>query len=121
MLRYLRYLRYLFLAALAICLIVVALANRGTVTLRLLPEEMGHFAGVNWAIDLPLYLVVFGGILGGLLIGFVWEWLREARFRSEASRAKREAKSLQREVKRLAGDEPKDDVIALLDGAKKAG
>ncbi len=37
-----RYLKYLFLALLAVVLLTVSLANRGMVTLRLLPEELGE-------------------------------------------------------------------------------
>jgi len=35
-----RYLRYVFLIAVGFCLLVVALANRGVVGIKLLPEEM---------------------------------------------------------------------------------
>lgn len=119
----LRYLRYVFLAVLGICLITVALANRGSVTLRVLPQEMAHFTGLTWELHLPLFLVVFGGIIAGLLIGFVWEWMREARHRAEATRVKRDAKQLEREVKRLKKDAPEqqDEVLALLEGGGKAG
>ncbi|MCV2882179.1 LapA family protein [Actibacterium sp. XHP0104] len=118
-----RYLRYGFLAVLGICLITVALANRQVVTLRLLPEEMAHYTGLTWAIELPLFLVVFGGIIAGLLIGFFWEWLREAKHRAKASQAQRDARVLEREVKRLRKDKPehKDEVLALLEGGGKAG
>lgn len=125
MLRYLRYLRYLFLVVLALCLITVALANRDIVLLRLLPPELGNFAGLSWEIRLPLFLVVFAGIVAGLLIGFVWEWLREARQRAAASRARRDAANLEREVKRLKSSaSPKsgdDDVLTLLEDGRKAG
>jgi putative membrane protein len=118
-----RYLRYLFLAVLAICLITVALANRQMATLRLLPDDMAAFSGLSWQIDLPLFVVVFLGIVAGLLIGFVWEWLREARQRAEAGRAKREAATLGREVKRLKHKqaEGEDEVLALLEDGRKAG
>ncbi|KGB83558.1 MAG: DUF1049 domain-containing protein [Confluentimicrobium sp.] len=119
-----RYLRYLFLALLGLSLITVALANRGFVSLRLLPEGVSGFIGGDWEIRLPLFLVVFGGIVAGLLIGFIWEWLREARHRAEATRAKREAKTLEREVKRLktaTAPKPNDDVLALLEDGGKAG
>lgn len=117
-----RYLRYLFLAVLAICLITVALANRQFVTLRLLPTDMAAFSGVNYAIELPLFAIVFGGIVAGLLIGFVWEWLREHKHRAEAGRAKRDAKTLEREVKRLKKETSagKDEVLALLEDGSKA-
>lgn len=114
----LRYLRYLFLAALGLCLVTVALANRQVVHLKLLPEEIAGFAGLQFDIQLPMFVVVFGGIISGLLIGFVWEWLREARLRAEGDRAKRDAKKLEREVKKLRQPDPAkgDDVLALLDG-----
>ncbi|HAV08869.1 MAG TPA: DUF1049 domain-containing protein, partial [Rhodobacteraceae bacterium] len=69
-----RYLRYAFMGALALCLIAVALANRQVVGLKLLPDGLAEIAGLNPSIELPLFLVIFGGILAGLLIGFVWEW-----------------------------------------------
>lgn len=118
-----RYLRYLFLAALAIVLLIISLANRDMVTLKLLPEGLAHFARFNMVVQLPLFLAIFGGIVLGLLIGFVWEWLREARLRSEGDKAKREAAALGREVKRLKAkpEHETDDVIALLENSTKAG
>ena len=115
-----RYIRYAFLAALAVVLIVVALANRGPVTLHLLPEGLSGFLGWSWTITLPLFLVIFGGIVAGILIGFVWEWFREHRQRAEAASHKREKDRLAREVKQLKGADPKqgDDVLALLEEAR---
>lgn len=114
----LRYLRYLFLAALGLCLVTIAMANRQMVHLKLLPDEMSGFSGIQYDIQLPMFVVVFGGIIAGLLIGFVWEWLREARLRAEGDRAKRDAKKLEREVKKLRQPDTSngDDVLALLDG-----
>lgn len=117
-----RYLRYLFLLVLAIGLITIAVTNRQIVTLTLLPEAFAAPLGFNWQVDLPLFLVVFAGIALGLLLGFVWEWLREARLRGEAGRIKRESAKMQRELKRLKQREAKaagqDEVLALLeDGA----
>ncbi len=117
-----RYIKYLFLAALAIILICVALANRGMVTLNTLPEGVAGIPGMGpfaLSIDLPLYVVIFIGIAAGLLIGFVWEYLREIKHRAMASRKTREAKELEREVKRLKAQkhEGKDEVLAMLDEA----
>ena len=114
-----RYIRYAFLASLAIVLVSIALANRDVVTLELLPQELGALLGLNWQVDLPLFIVVFGGIIFGLIIGFVWEWLREYKHRRQASEKTREAKRLEREVTRLKGEkaENKDEVLALLDEA----
>jgi uncharacterized integral membrane protein len=112
-----RALRLLFLGLLAIVLIALALANRDIVTLRLLPAEAGSFLGYSWSVQLPQFLVIFAGVILGLLIGFVWEWIREARLRRTASRATRKANKLEAEVKTLRHekDGPKDDVLALLE------
>lgn len=111
------YIRYAFLAAIAVVLISVALANRGAVTLHLLPEGLSGFLGYSWQVTLPLFIVIFGGIIAGILIGFVWEWLREHRQRVEAAKAVRERDRLAREVDRLKGPTSKkgDDVLALLE------
>ena len=115
----LRYLRYTFLALLAVGLVIVAIANRDVVTLRLLPPGMAGFLGFSWQIALPLFLVIFAGILAGILIGFVWEWFREHKHRAEAGRRRREADALKREVARLKtapnAAEAGDDILALLD------
>ena len=114
----LRLLRLVFLALLAIALVAVASANRDMVTLRLLPEELATVVGYDWSAELPLFLVIFAGIVAGLLIGFVWEWFREAKHRAAASQHRREAGRLEREVKRLQNEkaEPDDEVLALLEG-----
>lgn len=114
-----RYIRYAFLAALAVVLVSVALANRDAVTLNLLPEPLADLLGLGYSISLPLFIVIFGGIIAGLLIGFCWEWLREYKHRSAAGKAQRELKQTQREVRRLKGkqNEGKDEVLALLDEA----
>jgi uncharacterized integral membrane protein len=114
-----RYIRYAFLAALAIVLVSIAMANRGMVTLQFLPGGLVDLFGFNWQIELPLFVVVFGGIAAGLVIGFVWEWMREYKHRREAAIKGREAKRLEREVTRLKGErnQNKDEVLALLDEA----
>ena len=116
-----RYLRYAFLALLAIVLITVALANHQMVELHLLPGGLADITGTPNTAELPLFLVIFGAIVAGLLIGFIWEWLREHRIRAEAARARREAQALKREVEKLKGrkgEKPEDEILALLeDGA----
>jgi len=118
-----RYIRYALLALLTIALVTVALANRNVVSLHLLPDSLAGILGMRNTLELPLFLVIFAGIVAGLLIGFVWEWFRELRLSSEASRVKRDVKKLAREVDRLKGGkgEPTDEVLALLEnsGAKR--
>ncbi|WP_025310808.1 LapA family protein [Roseicyclus elongatus] len=117
-----RYIKYLFLVLVAIGLVVLAMANRDPVTLTILPAELALWTGVDYAIELPLFLVILGGVVTGVLLGFVWEWLREHRHRAEAATNKREARKLEREVKALKGrdNEGKDEVLALVEDAGTA-
>lgn len=112
-----RYLRYLIIGLLGLSLLILALANRDMVELRLLPADLAVLTGLTWAIRLPLFLVIFAGIVAGVLIGFVWEWLRETKHRTSASARAREVTRLQRELAVLqdATSVPKDDVLALLE------
>jgi fructose-specific phosphotransferase system IIC component len=116
-----RYIRYGLLIALGAALVTVALANRDIVTLRLLPPDLALLLGFDQAVHLPLFAVIFGGIVAGVLIGFVWEWLREHKHRVVAAEKSREAARLAQEVARVAPPPPKDEVLALLDPPRKAG
>lgn len=115
-----RLLRYAFWGIVAICLIIVGLANRGMVTLRAMPEALAGLFGISPDIQLPLFLVIFLGVGLGLMIGFLWEWLREYRIRAEARAKTRENTLLKREVGRLKSkeNEGRDEVFALLDEAR---
>ncbi|WP_374396779.1 LapA family protein [Tabrizicola sp.] len=113
-----RYLRLALLALLGLVLLTVALANRAPVSVRLLPEDMAALTGLTWTMTLPLFLVIFGGIVVGVLIGFVWEWLREHGHRATASQKSREVTRLERELAVLKDSTSvplKDEVLALLD------
>ncbi len=115
-----RYLRLVLLAVLALGLLTLAMANRATVTVKALPDDIAALVGYGGSIDLPLFVVIFGGIIAGLLIGFVWEWLREHRHRAVASTKTREVTRLERELATMrdATSLPQDDVLALLDKPK---
>jgi len=116
-----RLLKLLVMGLLGLGLLVVALANREPVVVRLLPEDLAALTGLGWAPELPLFLVIFAGIIAGVLIGFVWEWLREAHYRTSASARAREVARLERELAglRAAGPGgPQDEVLALLERPK---
>ena len=100
----LRILRLIFVLGTGIVLLTVALANRGSVTLQLLPEEMQGLIGWNTAFQLPLFLVILGAVAVGVLIGFVWEWFREIRLRALARGKTREVARLERELSTLRGE-----------------
>jgi uncharacterized integral membrane protein len=119
--RLLRLLRYLVIVLLAVVLVVVAMANRDPVSLHLLPGDLADYAGFSATAKIPLFLVIFAAAAAGLVIGFVWEWLREGKHRKTASRGQRQVTALSREVARLRDKDarPKDEVLALLDSPQK--
>jgi len=114
-----RYVRYLCIAIFAVALVSVALANRAVVPLQVLPTELSGMFAVNPSVELPLFIIILGSILAGLLVGFIWEWIREFGDRAEAAKQAREMRRLQREIDRLKAEkhEGKDDVLALLEQA----
>lgn len=117
-----RYLKYLFLVLVAFALVILALANRDPVTLTLLPAELALWTGVDVAIELPLFLVILAGVVTGVLVGFVWEWLREHRHRVAAASGKKATQRLEREVEALKGrrNEGRDEILALVEDAGPA-
>ena len=111
-----RLIRLAFLAVIAVLLVTFALANRGPVVVSLLPESLEQVFGLTLRWQMPLFLVVFLGIVFGLLIGFLWEWMREYRYRAEAARKRREAERLARELEARKAEERKQhDVLALIE------
>jgi uncharacterized integral membrane protein len=98
-------------------LLTVALANRDPVAVRLLPEDIGGLVGLGQVWQVPLFLVILGAVAIGVLIGFVWEWMREMRIRSTARGKTREVTRLERELAMLRDDKggQKDEVLALLE------
>jgi hypothetical protein len=115
-----RYIRYSSIAIFALALILIALANREMVPIRLVPEELAGFTALTPGQEVPLFVVIFGGILAGLILGFIWEWIREAGERAAAARQARETQRLRAEIKRLKAEkhEGSDEIIALLDASR---
>lgn len=117
-----RYIRYAVYAVIAVFLIVIALANRQMVELHSLPASLQQAPGaeaLTYSISLPLFLVFFGGIALGLVLGYGIEYLREHKHRAEASRKGAEVRKLERTLKKTQDerDKDKDEVLALLDQA----
>ena len=119
----LRAVRWLVLALVALVLVVLALANRQMVLLSLLPAELARYSGLDWQIRLPLFVVILGGVVAGLALGFLWEWVREARHRGAERRARRDKTRLERELARArpAPEREEDEILEIVDGKRKAG
>jgi len=109
-----RTIKLILLALILIAVVMLALANRQTVTLNLLPEGLSGILPMSR--EVPLYLVSLVSIAVGLLLGYILEWLREYKHRKRAAAKAREAAQLNREVDRLRKQTAKhdDDVLALL-------
>jgi uncharacterized integral membrane protein len=118
-----RYIRYAIYALVLIVLVVVCVANLQTVTLHSLPEGLAGLPQIGWlavSVELPLFIVVLGGLLLGFALGELFEWLREHKYRSEASRKGSEVKKLERELRKTQAerDKDKDEVLAILDQSR---
>ena len=110
-----RYIKFCFLLVLGIILCFLALANRDPVTLRLIPDSLADLFPIP-AIIVPTFIVVLGGIIFGLFIGFFWEWLREHQHRTKVSKKDKKIKELERQVSGLQkNDAPADEILALLE------
>ena len=111
--------RYAFWSIVGLCLILIGLSNRDIVTVRAMPKAVGDLLGISPDIQPPMFVVIFVSVGAGLMIGFLWEWVREHRVRAEARGKKREVENLRREVEKLrgaaAGAKSDDDVLALLE------
>ncbi len=115
-----RYILYAIYATLLIVLTVICVANLQWVTLNTLPEGLARIPQIGWlafSIELPLFAVALGFLVIGWVMGEVFEWLREHKFRAEASTKKAEVKKLERQLKRTQAerDKDKDEVLAILD------
>ena len=117
-----RYLRMLFVAVLAISLLTVALANRQIVDVSLFPGQFGQYLGGTWSARMPLFLVILLSLLIGMVLGLIWEWLRESHLRQESNRRAFELRLLDREVGglRTTHAAPRDEVLAILDAPRAA-
>lgn len=111
-----RTLKLLLLGVILLAVVVLAVANRGMVTLNLLPQGLDRVMARS--VDLPLYVVILLSVIAGMVLGYLLEWLREHKHRRRASQKAHEAARLNREVARLRKEtgRPEDDVLALIGG-----
>ncbi len=85
----------LIVLPLAVVLIALAVANRAPVDLVLDP-----FAG-RFVVQIPLFLLIFGSLAIGLLIGGFATWISQGKWRKTARSRRREAYELRRQADRL--------------------
>lgn len=81
-----KYLSWIILFPLALVLILFGVSNRGPVSVDLSPAP--------FIIDVPLYALLFGALLVGVVWGGVAAWLNAGRTRRDARQANRELRSM---------------------------
>lgn len=94
----LAFLKGLVLLPIAVAVILLAVANRGPVLLSLDPFTR---AGPQFSFHVPLYAVIFGAVLLGVVIGGLGAWLGQAKNREAKRRYGREVSQLRSESERL--------------------
>jgi len=111
-----RFIKLVLLAIILIGIVLVAVANRGMVTVQLLPELLVPLVNFQTELSLPLFVVLLIAVGVGLLLGYILEWLRERKHRRAVGQTKREVSRLESEVANLRKKtgEGEDDVLALL-------
>jgi uncharacterized integral membrane protein len=85
----------LLLVVIAVALIAFAVANRQPVNVALDPFDQTDPALV---FSEPEYLLVFGALIGGVLIGGCATWLGQGKWRKRARRAEADARALRAQL-----------------------
>lgn len=111
-----RFIKLLVLAVILAGIVLVSVANRGMITVSLLPEQLTQFVNIPTEVTLPLFAILLAAMAVGLLVGYILEWLRERKHRKAVGRSKREVSRLEKEIDNLRKKtgEGQDDVLALL-------
>ncbi|PPQ32102.1 hypothetical protein CCR94_06655 [Rhodoblastus sphagnicola] len=87
--------RFLFLAPFALLLLGFSVANRQTVTVFIDPFNLTDITLPTFVI--PLYILVVGAIMIGVVVGGSSTWLRQGRHRKAAREAARKSAALKAE------------------------
>lgn len=88
----------LVILPIGVLLIALAVANRHSVQLIL--DPLGSKTPML-TVDVPLFLLLLGSVITGLVLGGAATWLKQGRWRRTARRRGDEAASLRREADRL--------------------
>lgn len=89
-----RFLKALVLLPVAIVVVLLAVANRESVTLSFDPFSLEP----AFSLVLPLYAIVFGAVALGIVVGGIGSWLSQGKTRASARHHRREREKLERET-----------------------
>ena len=84
--------------------------------IRILPSELEGFLGGGMIFSIPIFVLFLCGVIFGLFVGFVWEWIREMKHRSASSRKSKELAKVENELSQLKREsgQNEDDIMLLL-------
>ena len=84
--------------------------------IRVLPSELEGFFGGGMIFSIPVFVLFLCGVIFGLFVGFVWEWIREMKHRSAASRKSKELAKVENELSQLKREsgQNEDEIMLLL-------
>ena len=84
--------------------------------IRILPSELEGFLGDGMIFSIPIFVLFLCGVIFGLFVGFVWEWIREMKHRSASSRKSKELAKVENELSQLKREsvQNEDEVLLLL-------
>ena len=83
--------------------------------IRILPSELEGFLGGGMIFSIPIFVLFLCGVIFGLFVGFVWEWIREMKHRSASSRKSKELAKVENELSQLKRESGQnEDEILLL-------
>ncbi|MDR1828127.1 MAG: LapA family protein [Methylobacteriaceae bacterium] len=95
--RFIRLLKFLVFIPIAFVVVAVSMANRGPVSVYLDPT--GQL--LKDSFTMPVYLLVFGCVIAGILLGGWAAWLAQHRNRVERRQYKRELRRTTKELQQL--------------------
>ena len=81
---------WIVIGAIGLVVAIFAVSNREVVELVLWPTP--------FVVNLPLYLLLLGPFVIGVVVGWVWSWLVSGKSRARARRAEFSAKVKQRDL-----------------------
>jgi uncharacterized integral membrane protein len=93
-----KFITFLILVPIAVVLVIFAVANRQLITVSLDPFDQAHPA---LDVALPLFALLLGVLIVGVVIGGAAAWIRQSKWRRAARLAQREARELNAELTRL--------------------
>ena len=84
--------------------------------IRILPIELEGFLGGGMIFSIPIFVLFLCGVIFGLFVGFVWEWIREMKHRSASSRKSKELAKVENELSQLKREsgQNEDELMLLL-------